>query len=370
MNWGRTPWTIDFVPEASALPATADFAVVGGGFSGLAAAAWLRRIMPGQSVVLLEASKIGSGASGRTGGLALAETAAGPLDDMGDALAGYKKILECLATGLEIDFPGVYEIGRQGGRRNSPIMWEDSGTLRVIQEVPGGGIDAGRVVSELARAASRLGVLVLEATPVEKIEFGAPIRLHTAKGVLDAGRVLLATNAQSADLSGLAEDSRAKFTLAVLTEPLPAEAIAAAGLASGKAFYTVDLPYLWGRPMPDRAVIFGSGLVDVAGDADLAALDIATGVAAGMFAGLEQRVRGFHPALATVQFVRRWGGPIRFGDSWQLFFDRHPRSPDAIVLNGLGGDGVTLSVYLGCWAAEALAGQRELPQWGKIPRRG
>ncbi|HVB33835.1 MAG TPA: FAD-binding oxidoreductase [Patescibacteria group bacterium] len=369
MNWGTPPWTIDFAAEAHALPAAADFAVVGGGFSGLAAAAWLRRIAPEQSVVLLEASKIGSGASGRTGGLALAESAAGPLDGQGDVLAGYREILSSLEAGVDLELPGVYEIAHKGGHLDSPIVWEDTGTLRVIREVPGGGIDAGRVVGGLARAACRLGALVFENTRVEAIEFGSPIVLRTGSGTLRSRGLLLATNAQSADLSGLAEDSRAKFTLAVLTEPLAAEAMAAVGLGSGKAFYTADLPYLWGRPMPDRAVIFGSGLVDIGDDEDLAALDIETGVAAGMFAGLEQRVRGLHPALANVRFARRWGGPIRFGSSWQLFFDRHPRSADTIVLNGLGGDGVTLSVYLGRWAAEALAGRRAMPAWGKIPRR-
>jgi len=81
----------------------------------------------------------------------------------------------------------------------------------------------------------------------------------------------------------------------------------------------------------------------------------------------ERRVRGLHPALDAAKFAHRWGGPIRFGNEWQLFFDRHPRSRDVIVLNGLGGDGVSYSVYLGRWAAEALAGRREMPAWGKIP---
>jgi glycine/D-amino acid oxidase-like deaminating enzyme len=365
MNWGTPPWIIDFVPGKQALPTSADFAVVGSGFSGLVAAAWLRRIAPERSVVLLEAAGIGSGASGRTGGLALAETAAGPLEGLGDVLGGYREILSELGVESSLDLPGVYEISHYDGMADSPIVWQDSATLRVIQEVPGGAIDAGKIVSELARTASGLGALILENTPVEAIEFDS-LLLHTPAGAMRAGAVLLATNAQSAELSSVQEVSRAKFTLAVLTEPLSAEANAATGLGKGKAFYTADLPYLWGRPMPDGAAMFGSGLVDVADDEDLAALDIETGIAAGLFAAIEQRVRGLHPSLAQVGFARRWGGPIRFGNSWQLFFDRHPRSPNVIVLNGLGGDGVSLSVYLGRWAAEALAGRREMPKWGKI----
>lgn len=369
MNWGRPPWTIDFVPEAHALPARTDFVVVGGGFSGLAAAAWLRRIAPDRTVVLLESSRIGSGASGRTGGVALGEAAAGPLEGMGDVLGGYREILAELGVCRDLDLPGVYEIAHEGGKPDSPIVWRDTSMLRVTGEVPGGVIDAGKVVDGLARAACDLGVLVLENTRVETIEFSSPMLLRTTSGAMQADHAVLATNAQSVEISGLQDASWAKFTLAVITEPLRAETLAATGLGAGKAFYTSDLPYLWGRPMPDRSAMFGSGLVDIASDVDLAALDIDAGVAAGMFASLERRVRGLHPALEKVGFARRWGGPIRFGNSWQLFFDRHPRSKNAIVLNGLGGDGVALSVYLGRWAAEALAGARPMPKWGKIPRR-
>lgn len=367
MNWGKPPWKIDFTPAPRPLPARADAVVVGGGFAGLTAAAWLRQIAPERTVVLLEAARIGSGASGRTGGLVLAETAAGALDGTGDLLAQYVETLATLGANGDLELPGVYEIGRNRGRRDSPIAWQDSGTLRVVNEVPGGAIDAGKIISGLGRAAVRLGVAVLENARVEAIDFGPPIVLQTTAGKVCAGKVVLATNAESAALSSLGGHSKAKFTLAVLTEPLSDASLAALGLASGKGFYTADLPYLWGRPMPDGAVMMGSGLVDLADDAALATLDIEEGVAAGLFASLERRVRGLHPTLAGARFALRWGGPIRFGNDWQLFFDYHPRSRDAIVLNGLGGDGVSYSVYLGRWAAEALAGRRELPRWGKIP---
>ncbi len=366
MNWGTPPWTVDFRPEPRPLPASADFAVIGGGFSGLAAAAWLRKIAPDKTVVLLEASHVGSGASGRTGGLALSDVAVGPLEGTEDVLDTYRETLAELGVASELAFEGVYEIGRAVGLRDSPIVWEDSGTLRVVHEVPGGTVDAGKVVSGLARAAAGLGAAIFENTRVENVEFGSPHALQTSAGTLCAGRLFLATNAQSAALSGLSETSQAKFTLALMTEPLAPRALESLGLGSGKAFYTADLPYLWGRPMPDGSVMFGSGLVDLGSDAELAALDIAQGVAAGLFTSLEWRVRGLHPALGKVQFSHRWGGPIRFGQSWQLFFDWHPRSHEALVLNGLGGDGVSFSVYLGRWAAETLAAGRELPSWGKI----
>src|ERR1700691_4559718 len=95
--WGIPPWTIDFQPRKQPLPDATDFVIVGGGFTGLAAAAWLRLIAPEKSVVVLEAERIGSGASGRTGGQFLGETAAGDQEGLGDVIAGVESIFAKLS---------------------------------------------------------------------------------------------------------------------------------------------------------------------------------------------------------------------------------------------------------------------------------
>jgi glycine/D-amino acid oxidase-like deaminating enzyme len=164
-------------------------------------------------------------------------------------------------------------------------------------------------------------------------------------------------------MSCLAASTEPKFTLALATAPLAAGQLAELGLASGKPFYTVDFPYLWGRLLPGGGVIFGSGLVHANGWRDLRTLDIATGEAAALLGRLERRVRGLHPVLRSVEITHRWGGPILIGEDWGPVFRRHPRSPLALVLGGYSGHGVALSVYLGRWAAEAMLGQRELPDW-------
>src|SRR5712691_668276 len=110
--WGAPPWTVDFCPTPRALPDHVDFAIVGGGFSGLSTAAWLRRLAPGRSVLVLESASLGEGASGRTGGMALAETAAGNLPGLGDVLAGYKKILRAFRIDSRLTLPGAWELGR------------------------------------------------------------------------------------------------------------------------------------------------------------------------------------------------------------------------------------------------------------------
>lgn len=85
-----------------------------------------------------------------------------------------------------------------------------------------------------------------------------------------------------------------------------------------------------------------------------------------MFATLEKRVRGLHPALAAAEFTHRWGGPISFREGWRPVFARHPGIGNAIVLGAYAGHGVALSVYLGAWAAEVLLGKRDLPPCGAI----
>ena len=66
--WGVPPWAIDFRPKPCVLPDQVDLAIVGGGFTGLSAAAWLRKLAPEKSVLVVEASSIGEGTSGCTGG--------------------------------------------------------------------------------------------------------------------------------------------------------------------------------------------------------------------------------------------------------------------------------------------------------------
>jgi glycine/D-amino acid oxidase-like deaminating enzyme len=362
-RWGNPPWSIDFQPAQASIPAEADFAVVGGGFSGLSAASWLRRFAPDKTVVLFESASIGAGSSGHTGGMVLAETAAGDLPGLGDVLDGFTSILNELEVDCDLALPGVYEIGRSGGLPDSPISWSDRGLVRAVKQVPGGMIDPGKMVSGLARAAEKSGAQIFENVSVEEIEFGDPACLRFQGGQLRARKVLLATNGMSLELSGLARDGQTKFTLAVATEPLRPGQLESLGLATEKPFYTIDFPYLWGRILRTGGVIFGGGLVHLNDWRELAGLDVEAGEPAQLIARLESRVRALHPVLQNVRFANQWGGPILIANQWRPAFAQHPRSPHTVVLGAYSGHGVALSVYLGRWAAEVLCGKRSLPDW-------
>jgi len=381
---------VDFRPAPGPLPDRVDFAIVGGGFTGLSAAAWLGRLAPGKSVLVLEASALGEGASGRTGGLSLGDTAAGPLPGLGDVLAGYEKILGTLGIDGGLELPGVYELGRSDPAEDSPICWSDSGDLKVVRTVPGGAVDPGKVVAGLARAAEKAGAHLIEHAEVQAVECSNPPCLQVRRQVrgriqqkkIRASEILLAVNAFSLELSGLRGSTQPKLTLAMATAPVSAAQLQAIGLSSRRPFYTVDLPYLWGRLLDSNGIVFGAGLVPApttiaslfgkpAGKRspryaapNLYRLDVRKGEAAQSFRWLEDRVHHLHPALESVHITHRWAGPILFTEGMRPVFRRHPRSRNVMVLAGYNGHGVALSVYLGQWAAEVLLECRSLPLWG------
>ena len=388
------------------MPEAVDVAIVGGGFTGLTAAAIVKRLAPEKSVLLLEAGRVGDGASGRTGGMVLAETAAGRLPGLGDVLKGYRKVLRELGLAADLTLPGVWELAR-GTRsmegkairplRRSPIEWSDAGKLRAVGRVPGGAVDPGKATAGLAGAAQRAGVQIAERTAVEKIGFREPLRLRvrtagngrTAGGTktILAERVLVATNAGSVDLAeGLflgREPAEPKLTFAICTARLASKLLRTIGLASGRPFYTVDLPYLWGRALRDGRLIFGSGLVPGWGESlrkesrtgraaqfgkgnlwkGLEKVDVRRGEAAERLKSLEKRVRELHPGLGKIRVTHRWGGPILITHGFLPVFRAHPKSKRVVVAGGYSGHGVALSVYLGKWAAEHLVRERPLPHW-------
>lgn len=362
-NWGATPWNIDFRPEIHPLPESVDVAIIGGGFSGLSAAAALRRLDSRKSVAVFEAHRIGARSSGHTGGLTLAETAAGNLPGLGDVLSGLIRIVQELEIECDLTLPGVWELDRFTQTHDSPIRWSDSGELRAAREVPGGTLDPGKLVSGLARAAHRSGAHIFENAGVHQVDFGRPLTLHLQDQEIHAGKVLFATNSESLELNGLIGQAEPKLTLALATEPLPDKSLDALGWSAGKPFYTVDFPYLWGRRWGTNRTIWGSGLVGVKNWRDLTSLDVGSGETLFLLDRLERRVKHLHATLSEVEVTHRWGGPILIGRGMLPVFRRHPQSRDAVVLGAYSGHGVALSVYLGAWAAEVLLEQRNLPDW-------
>jgi glycine/D-amino acid oxidase-like deaminating enzyme len=110
-DWGAAPWQVDAATSGASLPTGCDVAVVGAGFTGLSAAYHLAR--GGAHVCLLEATRIGAGASGRTGALALEGTAAGPLPGADDCLPFLERLTADAGIACDLRLPGCLELVRR-----------------------------------------------------------------------------------------------------------------------------------------------------------------------------------------------------------------------------------------------------------------
>src|SRR5260370_10721325 len=168
------------------------------------------------------------------------------------------------------------------------------------------------------------------------MDFSNPPRLHVRYDLrgriqhkeIRADHVLLATNASSLKLSGLRAAAVPKLTFALATAPLSTAQLKAIGLSSHRPFYTIDLPYLWGRLLESNGVIFGAGLVPAyvgtpsrfpisAGSIknrvhDLHCYDVRRGQAADRLRWLEGPVRTLHPPLPPVRIPPLSAVPIPF----------------------------------------------------------
>jgi glycine/D-amino acid oxidase-like deaminating enzyme len=366
-RWGTPPWSLHARIPAARLPPSCDLAVVGAGVTGLACGAVAAR--RGLRVVVLEAAKVGAGASGRTGGIVLEETAAGPLEGVTACIPALERILRELRIQCDLGLGKCWELAHRRGREPAVPGWTDGGERLVVREVvPGGTIDPGSLLTGLARAVLDAGGIIAEGSAVRAFRSGPRTALDLARGSLTAGHVVLAMNAYTKGLAPEIEDVRAALTLAICTEPLDPETIASIGLRGGTPFYTADLPYLWGRPLADGRLIFGSGLAfDPSGD--LSRIQIREGDAAAALASLEARVRGLHPKLAGVRVATRWGGPVAFSRDRRPILAPLARAPRVLVTGAYAGHGIALGVRIGELVADWAAGVGELPAWSQPLQR-
>ncbi|WP_185802922.1 NAD(P)/FAD-dependent oxidoreductase [Pontivivens nitratireducens] len=217
---------------------TTDVAVIGGGFTGLSTALHLAEA--GCDVHLLEASAIGSGASGRNVGLVNAGLWLSPqkirarlgaqiggrlVEELGQAPRLVFDLIERHQIQCEATRAGTIHVAQTPRQcadlRERAEMWQELGapvTLLDAQQTAErtgsasfiGGLFDGRAgtvqplgyARGLARAALGAGAMISNHSRVRAItrDPDGSWHLHTAQGSLDARRIVIATNAQTGDL--------------------------------------------------------------------------------------------------------------------------------------------------------------------------
>lgn len=361
-------------------PRDCDLVIVGGGFTGLACA--LFAAQAGLSVTLLEAAQIGAGGSGRNVGLVNAGLWLPP-DDL---LATLGPVIGPRFLQTFSDAPGLVfelierhqircEARREGtlhaahamaglkglqarhaawGRLEAPVdlldaeaMAEATGT----RAFAGGLLDrrAGTVnpmgyARGLARAAQAAGARIIEALPVTALSRdGTGWRIDTGQGALCAGKVVLATNAYSAQLRP--EVARCVSIIRyqqVATAPLGARA--AHILRGGQGLWDTGLVMRSLRKDAEGRLILGT-MGPLHGDA-------ASGASRTWAA---RRIREWFPKMGNVSFDHAWDGRIAMTPD---HLPRILRLDEGLFCPvGYNGRGITTGTVFGRALAEMLAGQ-------------
>jgi len=370
-------------------PSEVDVLVVGAGFCGLAAAAELAR--RGRSVAVLERDPIGRGASTRNAGMVLPELKAGP----GDLAARYGELGRRLHDEVESAFDHVesmvgdrsgsdYErtgqllctFGRRGEQRLRSLAEQleqvgdaarvvdgddleaEAGSRRfraglVVER--SGGLHPARFHSGLVVRARDEGVALHDGRPVRSISSvpGGRWRVRHDGGDIDAGEVLLATNAE---VDGVSRWLRRRVlpmgSFIVATEPLAPELAATVLPTRRMAFTDRNLLWYW-RHGPGGRLLFGGrkrlGRVELAEARD------------HLYGALLEA----HPQLRGVRLERSWGGRVA------LTLDRLPhcgRVDGMWFATGCNGSGVATNTWLGHRMAAAICGE-PLPAFAELAMR-
>lgn len=258
-------WYADIgLPEAWRPPlggdTTADVAIIGGGYTGLWTAYYLKEQAPGLDILVIEKDFAGYGASGRNGGWCMgtfawnheryaADTSREAVLDMVRALEGTVGEITrvCAAEGIDADIVPSEEMmlatsPAQVARMRAEIAhrrhWGDGHRVReltaaeVAQRVSVPGVLGAMVVSGMARvqpaklvrgladAVERRGVRIVEGTEVLSYEKG---RVLTARGVVRAPMILRATEGFTASLPGHRREWLPLNSAQIATVPLPPE---------------------------------------------------------------------------------------------------------------------------------------------------
>ena len=374
--------TAEPLPEAPALQgsARADVAVVGAGYAGLSAALCLAEA--GLDVILLEANRLGSGASGRNGGqvgvgqrvdqVALEKLVgrehARDLWQVGlDAVAEVRGRME--RHGIDAEWtPGVIEAAHRPRfvpefrayaehvERSYGYRYAFLDRAAIREHVGSRGYHGGllshgsghlhplKYALGLARAAQAAGVRIHERTRVRDIRPGSPARLLCKGGAeVAADHVLVCANGYLGDLL---PDASARTmpinNFIVATEPLSEDA-ARALIRHDHAVADTRFVINYFRLSRDRRLLFGGG----ESYGWRFPRDIAAKVRAPM---LE-----VFPQLKDTRIDYSWGGTLGITFSRLPHFTR--AAGNVLSVGGFSGHGVAMATLAGRLAAEAVQGQ-------------
>jgi glycine/D-amino acid oxidase-like deaminating enzyme len=375
-----------------------DVAVLGGGFTGLSAAYFIRSVSPQKSVAVLEAQGCGSGASGRNGAMLLTMTAdrcmnfsSAPAMDkqIYDLTVENIRWLSSLSAATSIDcelethgalqvlenaaqVKEAKEYVRQARALGMPVeFWDQPRIIETIGtqayqggffDPHGGQIHPMKLVQVFKTAAERAGARIYENTMVESVEEGREHVLRTGDGhTIKAKSLVLASNAFSSRLGFFRNSILPVREYVAVTRPLSEQELIEIG---------------WRRRVPfndDRTEVFYLGLtqdrrIHIGGGTPMYSFNNATpgaGAASVHVSQLQHELARIYPRLAGMDFETSWDGVV----DWSL--DESPsvgstgRHRNIFYGLGYSGHGVNLTSVFGRIIADLEAGCEAA--WNRYP---
>lgn len=329
-----------------------DLAVVGGGYSGLWTALLAKERDPQRDVVLIEGDRIGWAASGRNGGFCAASITHGEangrerwpheyprlaaigrrnLDELEEAVARYGIDCGFERTGELTVATEPYQIdGLIPTDPDDPdeAFWDRD---RIQAEVHSPTylaahldrttaiVDPARLAWGLADACERLGVRIVEHTPVTGLEPRPEggIRLVAARGTIDARQVALGTNAFPSLVKRTRLLTVPVYDHVLVTEPLTSSQRDAIGWSERQGIGDSANQFHYYRQTSDHRILWGGydaiyhwgGRVKDRYDHRPATSQL-----------LAEHFFATFPQLEGLRFSHAWGGPIDTCTRFCAFF--------------------------------------------------
>ena len=326
--------------------ATADVAIVGGGYTGMWTAWFLSEQAPGTRIVLLEQDVCGGGPSGRNGGfvhgwwenvpylasrygdeaaLRIAEAADEVVDGIGqwcDAHAvdaWYKKsgyVRVNAFPGRDGDWDATVARLRGLGVNEHLVPMDAPAVQRVCASPAFGAgvlmpsaasVQPARLARGLRRVLLERGVQIHEGTRVTSIaKRDGRVEMTADGGRVSADQAVLAINAWAAGWPGFRSRMLAWGSYMVITEPIP-DRLAVLGWTGGELLSDSRFTISYFRTTPDGRIAFGAGVGAAGFGGRIGKTFTHDGHAVTRVVA---NFRHLLPGLRDVRFEAAWGGPI------------------------------------------------------------
>ncbi|MFK3971619.1 NAD(P)/FAD-dependent oxidoreductase [Pseudomonas sp. NPDC087358] len=386
------------VPERASLDTrvSADVCVIGGGFTGVNTA--LELAERGMSVVLLEAQRIGWGASGRNGGQ-LIRGLGHDVSAVGRWVGeeGVRYLQQAGTESVDIVRQRVQSHGLDCDLRwgycdlaNTARHWQGlqdelaaltaqgyPHPLRLVekdalhevvgsQAYAGGLIDMGsghlhplKLILAEARLAEQKGAVVYEASPVRRIVHGSKVQVLTDHGQVTASHVVLACDAFLQKLEpALTGKLLPAGSYIIATEPLGAER-AQSLIPQNMALCDQRVALDYYRLSADNRLLFG-GACHYSGRDPANIADY-----------MRPKMERVFPQLKGVGIDFQWGGMIGISANRFPQIGYLPKAPNVYYAQGYSGHGLNVTHFAARILAQAIAegDSRAVELFAKVPHR-